>query len=147
MIERLTDFSDPAFQAAFRRYFTEMSVTVRDWEGLFREMNEGGNAAFARTGGDGDLLGFIQFCSIPFTSWFFEETCGFIREFWVAPEARGRGVGSELLTLAEDHFRGKGIRTSILTTNTAAAFYVHHGYEKAPACRAKNNDDVYVKRL
>lgn len=143
----LTDFSDPAFQAAFQRYFTEIGVNVRDWTGLFREMNEGDNAAFVRTASDRTVLGFIQFCPIPFTSWFFEETCGFIREFWVSPEARGRGVGSGLLARAEDYFRGKGICTGILTTDTAAAFYLRHGYEKAPGCRAKNKDDVYVKRL
>lgn len=144
----LTDFSRPAFQTAFRRYFAEMGVTVRDWEELFREMNgEGDNAAFVRTGDDGAVVGFIMFKPIAFTSWFFEETCGFIREFWVSPEARGRGVGSELLAQAEDYFRGKGMYTSILTTDTAAAFYERRGYEKAPGCRAKNKDDVYVKRL
>ena len=87
-----------AFQAAFRQYFAEIGISVRDWEGLFREMNqEGNNAAFLRTTEEGEVIGFLQFQPIAFTSWFFEETCGFIREFWVAPAFRRRGYGSLLL--------------------------------------------------
>ncbi len=144
----ITDFSDARFQAAFRQYFTELGLAVRDWDGLWREMNgEGGNAAFLRTGPAGETVGFIQFRPIRFTSWFFEETCAFIREFWVTPEARGRGHGASLLALAEAHALQNGMHTAILTTDTAAGFYIRHGYVRAPACRAKNGDDVYVKRL
>ena len=144
----ITDFTDARFQAAFRRYFGELGLTVRDWDGLWREMNgEGDNAACLRTGPGGETVGFLQFKPIQFTSWFFEETCAFIREFWVSPEHRGQGHGSGLLALAEARFLEKGIRTAILTTDTAAAFYLRHGYERAPACRAKNGDDVFVKRL
>ena len=142
------DFSDPVFQSAFRRYFEELGLRLRDWEGLFREMNsEGGNAAFLRTGHSGEALGFIMFKPILFTSWFFEETCGFVREFWVAPEVRGRGHGSALLAKAEGHLLASGIHTSILTTDTAADFYLRRGYAPAPGCRAKNHDAVFVKRL
>lgn len=144
----VTDFSDARFQAAFRLYFGELGLTVRDWDGLWREMNgEGDNAAFLRAGPEGETVGFIQFKPIRFTSWFFEETCGFIREFWVSPAARRRGHGAGLLALAEAYFLEKGMHTAILTTDTAAAFYVRHGYVRAPGCRAKNGDDVYVKRL
>ena len=146
--ELISDFSDARFQAAFRQYFTELGLAVRDWDGLWREMNgEGDNAAFLRTGPDGETVGFIQFRPIRFTSWFFEESCAFIREFWVTPEARGRGHGSALLAMAEARFLEDGMRTAILTTDTAAAFYIRHGYERAPGCRAKNGDDVYMKRL
>ena len=36
----ITDFSNPLFQAAFKEYFSELGVNVKDWDGLFREMNE-----------------------------------------------------------------------------------------------------------
>lgn len=147
----ISDFSDPVFQAAFKQYFAELGINVKDWDGLFREMNEGNegqkNAAYVRTAEDGGVIGFIQFIPIRFTSWFFEETCGFIREFWVAEEFRSRGHGSELLALAEQHFLENGICTSILTTDTAEHFYERHGYAEAPGCRAKNQDGVFVKRL
>ncbi len=144
----LTDFTDPLFQAAFRQYFAELGISVKDWDGLFRQMNEeGGNEAIVRTGENGELVGFIQFRPIPFTSWFFEETCGFIREFWVAAAYRNGGHGAALLRQAEERFRAQGIRTAVLTSDTAERFYLRHGYEKAPACRAKNGDEVFVKRL
>lgn len=144
----LADFSDPLFQAAFRTYFSELGIGVRDWDGLFREMTEGGgNEAFVRTGGDGGVIGFVQLAPICFTSWFFEETCGFVREFWVAAEHRGRGHGAALLRLAEDHFRRQGFGMAILTTDKAEGFYLRHGYHRAPGCRAKNGDAVMIKQL
>ena len=147
-IARITEFSDPGFQTAFRRYFEELGIAVRDWAGLFAEMDgQGDNAAFVCAGSAGAVEGFLQFRPTSFTSWFFEETCGFIREFWVAPEARGRGLGTALLAAAERFFLENGMYTAILTTDTAAGFYVRHGYARAPGIRAKNGDDVYVKRL
>lgn len=147
----ISDFSDPLFQTAFQRYFAEMGIHVKDWDGLFREMDGGNegekNAAYVRMAADGSVIGFIQFIPIRFTSWFFEETCGFIREFWVAEEFRGKGHGSALLALAERYFLEQGIRTGILTTDTAEPFYERHGYVKECGCRAKNTDGVLVKRL
>ncbi len=144
----LSDFSDPRFRAAFRTYFKELGICVEDWDGLFAEMNaEGDNRAFVRTDESGAVVGFLQFRPTAFTSWFFEETCGFIREFWIAEPCRGRGHGAALLRLAEEHFKAQGIFTSILTTRTAERFYLREGYRSAPGCRAKNGDPVYVKRL
>lgn len=147
----VTDFFDPGFQKAFRQYFAELGITVKDWDGLFREMDRGDegerNAAYVRTGPDGGVIGFIQLIPIRFTSWFFEETCGFIREFWVAEAFRSQGHGGELLALAERYFLERGIYTAVLTTDTARRFYEGHGYVKAPGCRAKNKDGVFTKRL
>ena len=147
----ITDFTDPVVQAAFKQYFTELGINVKDWDGLFREMNEGNgdekNAAYVRMAADGGVIGFIQFVPIRFTSWFFEETLGFIREFWVAEAFRGQGNGAELLALAERYFLERGIYTAILTTDTAERFYERCGYVRACGCRAKNKDEVFVKRL
>lgn len=146
----ITDFSDLRFQTAFRQYFGELGLKVKDWNGLFQEINQGDdgerNTACVRTGPEG-VIGFIIFTPIRFTSWFFEETCGFIREFWVAGEYRGRGHGSELIALAERYFLEHGIYTSILTTDTAGRFYERHGYGNAEGCSAKNKDEVFIKRL
>ena len=147
----ISDFLDPRFQRAFQRYFAELGIQVRDWAGLFREMDRGDagekNAAYVRQGPEGGVIGFILFIPIRFTSWFFEGTCGFIREFWVAEEYRGRGHGSALLDLAETWFVGRELYAAILTTNTAKAFYQRRGYAKAFGCRAKNQDDVFLKKL
>lgn len=144
----ISDFIDPIFHNAFKQYFSELDVNVKDWDGLFKEMNdEGGNLAFVRLAENKEVIGFIQFKPTVLTSWFFEETYGFIREFWVAVKYRNKRHGSELIELTEQYLRDQGIYSSILTTDTAEHFYLKHGYVKAPGCKARNNDDVYVKRL
>ena len=144
----ISDFSDSLFQTAFKQYFSELGYHIRDWNGLFKEMNdEGDNAAFVRIAADGKIIGFIQFKPVKFSSWFFEETCGFVREFWIAEEFRNKNHGTMLINLVEKHFVENGIYTSILTTNTAAGFYEKNGYMKALGCKAKNQDEVFVKRL
>ena len=144
----LSDFTVPLFQDTFKQYFTEMGISIRDWDGLFKEVNdEGDNLTFVRTTADGDAIGFIMIKPTKFTSWFFEETYGFIREFWVASDFRNSGHGTALLDIAEKYFCENNIYTSILTTNTAKLFYEKHGYFKAPGCKAKNQDDVFIKRL
>lgn len=144
----ISDFTDPRFQKAFQQYFSELRIKVKDWDQLFQGMNEdGGNEAVVRTAENGNVIGFIQYKPIRFTSWFFEEVTGLIREFWVSEEYRNNGHGAALLQTAEERFREQGIRTIILTTDTAEHFYLHHGYQKAPACKAKNEDEVFIKHL
>lgn len=96
--KHITAFDDSRFQTMFKAYFSEIGIQVRDWEALFREMDQDGrqNEGFLALDG-GAALGFIQFCPMELTGWFFTCRAGFIREFWVAPGERGRGVGSALL--------------------------------------------------
>ena len=142
----ITDFCDPRFKTAFQTYFEEMDFHIRDWDGLFREMNEDGkNRAWLRLDECEGVVGFIQFIPITFSSWFFEGKAGFIREFWIRKEFRGRGNGTALLSLAEQYFLEQGIRRFILTTATAPDFYRARGYEKDETITAKNKDDVFVK--
>lgn len=147
----ISDFTSPVFRAAFQQYFEEIGMKIKDWDGLFQEMNRGDdgekNTVYIRLAANDVVVGFVLFIPIRFTSWFFEETCGFIREFWVAEKFRGQGHGSELLSLAERYFLERGFCTSILTTDTAKGFYQRHGYVKAPGYRAKNQDEVFVRRL
>ena len=144
----ISDFSNSLFQTAFKQYFSERGYMIRNWNGLFKEMNDdGNNVAFVRTSMDGKIIGFIQFRPVKFSSWFFEETCGFIREFWIAEEFRNNSHGTALLSLTEKYFIDNGIYTSILTTDTAARFYIRHGYVKALGCKAKNQNEVFIKHL
>ena len=143
----ITDFSDARFTQMFRRYFGELGIAVRDWDGLFREMNGGENTAIISVAPDGHATGFIQFCPMRFESWFFTFRAGFIREFWVEPESRGRGIGSELLRLTEEYFQRAGLRWAILTTDTAERFYTCRGYKPAPDIGAKNGDTAFIRDL
>ena len=144
----LTDFTDLRFQKAFQTYFQELGIQVRDWEGLFTEMNgdSHGNAADVRLDGE-RAAGFIQFCPMELSGWFFSQKLGFIREFWIAPEYRGQGHGTALLGLAESWFQNQGFTGAILTTNTAPAFYTRRGYQPDPGFQAKNSDPVFIKRF
>lgn len=144
----ISNFSDPLFKTAFQTYFSELGITVKDWDGLFQEMNdEGDNRAFVRTTPNGSIIGFILFMPTKFTNWFFDGSCGFIREFWISESYRNAGHGAALLRLTEGYFKEHGIYTSILTTDTAQRFYLKHGYQKAPGCKAKNRIEVFMKQL
>lgn len=144
----LSDFTDPRFRAAFQAYFDELDISVKDWDGLFREMNsEGNNLACLLPDDEGGTLGFLQFQLTGFSNWFFEEPFGFIREFWVHPAHRRQGYGRMLLHLAEAYFVEHGAYRSVLTADDAVAFYLANGYQKAPGIRAKNKMEVLVKKL
>ncbi len=140
----ITDFTDPAFQNAFKRYFGELGIKVNDWDGLWREMNGSDNKAYLRMV-DGQTAGFIQFTEISLDSWFFKEKCGFIREFWIDKRLRRRGHGSALLAMAEKYFLNEGMSEIWLTTDTAPEFYLRMGYVRRPDITAKNNDEVFSK--
>ena len=146
----IQDFTDAAFERAFRLYFAEMGLELKEeqWSALFEEMNrEGKNAAYVRLSPDGEVIGFIQFTMIELTNWFFKWPMGFVREFWVDKPYRGQGYGRDLLQKAEAYFAAHGAARSILTTDSAEAFYLHCGYQKAPDIAALNKDEVLIKTL
>lgn len=144
----LSDFTDSRFCDAFQTYFSELDISVSDWEGLFREMNEEGtNLAYILQDEEENLLGFLQFQMTSFTNWFLEEPFGFIREFWVDPAYRRQGFGTRLLDLAERYFMEHGAYRALLTADDAAAFYLAKDYRKVPGVKAKNELEVLSKML
>lgn len=169
----ITDFSDSAFQTAFRQYFAEIGCQVTNWNGLFAGMSECGrdytwtrrdeneqvtafiagmsaverDHAWVRRDEEGRVTGFIQFTVTDMSSWFFFVKCGFIREFWISPELRGQGHGSRLLHMAEDWLRAQGCACALLTTDTAPDFYRRHGYALQRGIEARNRADVFLKPL
>lgn len=68
-----------------------------------------------------------------------------LKRMWVAPEARGLGIGRRLLTELERHARRQGVRTLRLETNgsltEAIALYRSSGYREVPAF----NDEPYAQ--
>lgn len=145
----ITDFTDPVFQAMFKEYFAEIGVNVKDWEGLWEEMNtqNGGNSAYIRTYKN-EPVGFIQFTAITMESWFLKESWGFIREFWIAKDFRRQGHGTELLSLAEKYFKDEGIHRIVLTAEAnEQQFYLNRGYKICESIEAKNNNAVSVKEI
>ncbi len=146
----INDFSHTAFRQAFRAYFAEIGVAIKNWESLFEEMNNdryGINWAYLRLDDTGRVIGFIQCIPVEMKSWFFSENVGFVREFWVDKPYRKQGHGAALLQLAESYFAKQGILQMLLTSDTAGRFYQHQGYEIRTDIRAVNNMPVYMKPL
>ncbi len=137
--------ADAAYREAFRAYFAELGCRVTNWEGLFAEMDESADFSWTRRDENGRVIAFIQFTLMDMTSWFFTAKYGFIREFWVAPEFRRQGHGSQLLQMAEKTIAECGAGQAILTTETAADFYRRRGYVRNLSFSAKNGDGVFVK--
>ncbi|MBE5769030.1 MAG: hypothetical protein E7333_05525 [Clostridiales bacterium] len=82
----------PQFQNAFKIYFGELGICIRDWDGLFREKAaDNGNITALSLSGQGQVIGFIQLKRDTLSHWFFEEKLGFIREFWVSTAFRKQG--------------------------------------------------------
>ena len=52
----IEDFANPRFRQAFQSYFQELGIQVRDWDGLFREMDTDsrGTRAIVRAEGGAD---------------------------------------------------------------------------------------------
>jgi len=71
-------------------------------------------------------------------------TTGEIKRLWIAPEARGLGLGRRLVRLLEDHARGMGLNRVLLDTNraltAARALYLGEGYAEVPPY----NDNPYA---
>ncbi len=75
-----------------------------------------------------------------------------VKHLFVAPAARGSGVGRRLLNLLEAHARGEGVSWLVLDTNrslqAAAGLYRSSGFEPvAPFNDNPNATDWYAKAL
>ena len=99
-------------------------------EGLSRHIVSGG-VLVARTD-HGALAGFVQFAP---EGQNYEQDIdrGVVENLYVRPEHRGKGVGSELLSRAEQQLFEAGVNRvglEVLAPNEAARrFYERHGYE------------------
>ena len=80
----------------------------------------------------------------------------FVYHLWVAPAARGRGVGTELVRHLERAAARAGLRYLWLFTTGATGFYERLGYSRDPGLfpgeageyvRREKRTDVMVKRL
>ena len=133
----------PDAQATLRAYFGELA----------RRFDSGFDESQSRTAGDDELTppaGLLLVATLHGEP----VGCGGVRfhpngpadikRMWVAPEARGLGLGRRLLTELEAHAAANGVRTVRLETNgtldEAIALYRSAGYREVPAF----NDEPYA---
>ena len=74
-----------------------------------------------------------------------------INTLWVAEEARGKNIGTQLLEVAENKARNLGATIVILDTFSfqAEEFYIKNGYEvfgKIENYPKKNQQHIYLKK-
>lgn len=142
-----TTFASPTLRRAFMDYFAELGVTVRDWEGLFQELDKRAGFTLALQDEAGCIVSFLLGSMQDMGSDFFTVPIGFVEEMYVAPAFRQQGLGAVLLQAAEARFRDVGCGYTFLTTDSAPDFFVRQGYLFQPRMAAKNGDPVYVKPL
>ncbi len=93
---------------------------------------EVGSILVARAGGD--VLGMVNLLWTVSTA--LGARVALLEDMVTRPEARGRGIGGELLEAAVRHARAHGCRRVTLLTDAdnerAQAFYRHHGFVDSP---------------
>lgn len=142
----MKDFQNPAFCNAFKQYFDELEISVKDWDSLFCEMAKD-NVAYVLME-NGKVSGFIQFKEDDYDNWFFKERIGFIREFWVEKNQRNQGYGKLLLEKTEAYFLSREIHRIMLTSAMDTQdFYVRQGYHRKEEIHALNDLPVFVKEI
>ena len=143
----IEDHYDPLFQELFKKYFNELGIKVENWDGIFEEMNDcvkKYNLLTLIISYEMKVIGFLQFQKDELSNWFFNESIGFIREFYIDIKYRGKGYGTKLLALALGWFKNEGILKVLLTSDTADQFYLKHGFKKDKAYNAKNQLPIFV---
>ncbi|MGN1104741.1 MAG: GNAT family N-acetyltransferase [Candidatus Coproplasma sp.] len=95
------------------------------------------------------LAGFIIYqTDTPENEWCFKEGYGDIREIYVTPSHRKTGVGSKLLTFAENCLTKSGVKgVYVLPTEEAEGFFTRCGYcDNGDYCEELDNK-VFEKAL
>lgn len=102
-----------------------------------------------RVARDDEILGFIMY-HVEDGRYQQDQTTGVIVNLYVRPEARGNGIGSELLSAAEADLADEGVDTvslEVLAANDdARRFYSRHGYRNHRIELAKSiENDTHSK--
>ncbi len=147
------NIDDRNFQKAFREYFSEIGITLKENTDVFEEIKKSqeteGTQSLGIKQGE-DFVGFVLYQVEPFvsSSGFFEQKVGFIREVWIKKNHRGQKLGTRLLEEVYRKLRDAGVKKVLLTYDEdAIGFYLKSGYEYDDSYTAKNKMRCIVKYL
>lgn len=98
---------------------------------------------------DEKLIGFVIYqIDTPENEWCFKEGYGDIREIYISPSLRNTGVGSKLLTFAENRLTQNGVKaTYVLPTEETENFFTANGYGDNGDYCAELDNKVFEKTL
>ena len=119
--------------SADREWCGRLMVSSDPWITLKRDLDSccatlqrpGTELFVARDQGQAQLLGFVLLAAYGFAG------SPYLTSIAVGPEARGRGVGSELMAFAENQFQDRGHLFLLVSSfnQRAQQFYRRRGYE------------------
>lgn len=150
-IHPLDEKFNKAFEKLFCDYYTEIDCED-DPLPLSREAIEdckAGLLSVAVAEEDGEALGFIiyQIDDI-INDWCFFEGAGDIRELYIAPQFRRRGVATELVLFAESELKRQGAATVYtLPTEESEKFFEKVGYFDGGDYCPELDNKVYTKNI
>lgn len=95
------------------------------------------------------ITGFVIYqIDSPENEWCFKEGYGDIREIYTTPSLRKTGVGSQLLTFAENSLNKRGVAgIYVLPTEETENFFTHNGYADNGDYCAELDNKVFEKTL
>lgn len=143
----------PAFRALLARYFREdLHLPLTDaqadelaWD-IYGEIPLGVPLELLFL--DGAAVGFIDHqIDHPASSWCFHEGWGCIRELYVAPEYRRRGLAAALVEHACTAAENAGASTLYLTADDAIPFWEAQGFHRTGRINEKNGLEELEKAL
>jgi ribosomal protein S18 acetylase RimI-like enzyme len=143
----LYNFKD-MFSTYFRQDF-QIHISDKQLDEICSEITENsisGITPLAMLLHEGKAVGFIIYqIDSPRSDWCERDGWGFIREIYVTPSMRGKGLGEILVTHAEKILYTNGVEQIYLTSDEAEKFWVSCGYNKTGSVSEINNDSIYEK--
>ncbi|MDR2167995.1 MAG: GNAT family N-acetyltransferase [Clostridiales bacterium] len=145
-------------QQLFADYFTglfendpEVNFTNEQLAEIFQDFLEALNfedswVILANDEPGGQLAGFvIAHIDRPHKDWCKREGWGMIREIYVAPQFRGRGIGKQLIRAAEAAMKNFEPPGFYLTSDDSFEFWQKVGYADTGEIEEANNSRIFAK--
>ena len=143
----ISDFKNEQFISAFKTALQEFSVDLSKLDSYIEEFNAAGNIyAYVLANEQGEAIGMIQFQKTELSNQYIKEEYGLIRDFWIAPAYRKKGLGASLLKDTEKYFAANNIGFIILSSRKEAiGFYRKNGYFEKKNAQSFNKMIVMEK--